>query len=66
MKIKIRNLHLAAFVKINGAQLLGTDDGQFVFESSKTVAQWRMEHLNSCCRQVDRELLDLRRLLPRK
>lgn len=63
MQIKIRSLHLAAYIKAHGAELLGVEDGQFVFESSRTTSSWRLEHANSCCRVVDLQLLELRKLL---
>jgi hypothetical protein len=66
MRIKVRPLHLAAYIKTHGGVLLDIEDEQFVFESEKTTKQWRIEHSVSCCRKVDKELIDLRNLLKSK
>lgn len=62
MIIKVRALHLAAYIKANGAKLLGVESGQYIFESDRSVTEWRILHSDSCCRRVDRELLDLRKI----
>lgn len=65
IKISSRDMHLAAYMKANGAELVAaskTDFG-FVFRSTTSEAQWRINHSNSCCKRVDDELLSLKRML---
>jgi len=58
-----REMHLAAYMKFRGATLVkGGRDG-FVFETDRSLDEWRVEHGNSCCLQVDRELLTLKHFL---
>jgi hypothetical protein len=64
-KFSCKELHLAAFIKSNGAEFLGFENNCFVFESEKDLSQWRVEHSNSCCRRVDQELINLRKFLKR-
>lgn len=66
MRIKVRPLHLAAYIKTQGGVLLDIEDEQFVFESEKSTKEWRIQHSASCCRKVDKELIDLRNLLKSK
>lgn len=66
MIIKIRALHLAAYIKAHGGTLLDIEKDNFVFETNKTISEWRVEHASSCCRHVDRELIDLRSMLKSK
>jgi hypothetical protein len=63
MVIKIKALHLAAYIKAHGGILISVDKNSFVFETDKTISEWRIEHASSCCRHVDRELIDLRSML---
>lgn len=65
-KIETKNLHFAAYLKANGAVFQGLDRGAFRFESERPEREWRVQHSNSCCRRVDLELIDLRRLLKTK
>jgi hypothetical protein len=66
MRIKVRSLHLAAYIKTHGGLLVDVEDDQFVFDSEKSTKEWRIEHSASCCRRVDKELIDLRNLLKSK
>lgn len=58
--IKVRNIHLAAYIKANGGVVKGYKDGKFIFESDKTFDDWNILHSNSCCRKVDQELINLK------
>ena len=62
-QVSVRNLHLAAYMKVHGARLLRVEKGIFVFETNTPISEWRVSHSNSCCRVVDRELIDLRKLI---
>lgn len=53
---------MAAFIKANGAELLAYQDSKFCFRSNKSFKDWQMEHMNSCCKKVDLELIALREL----
>ena len=61
--IKSREMHLAAYMKANGANLIGLTDRVFLFQSTETEMEWRLQHGNSCCKRVDDELLTLKRML---
>lgn len=60
MVIQIRQLGLAAFVKMCGAKLVKVDGKEFFFESEKTMQQWRVEYNNSCCMRHDALVCELR------
>ena len=60
-----KELHLAAYIKSNGAEFLGFENGSFVFNSDKSLSQWRVAHSNGCCRRVDQELINLRKFIKR-
>lgn len=61
--VAVRELHLAAFMKYNGAVFLGFKSGKFLFTSDRNESEWRVRHSNSCCRGVDNELITLRQFL---
>jgi hypothetical protein len=62
-EIRVRDLHLAAYMKYHGAEFLGFKSELFEFSSEFTEAEWRVKHSNSCCRGVDAELINLRKFL---
>lgn len=62
-RLLVKDLHLAAYMKSNGAKFLGHESKHFVFEDTKALGEWRVEHSNSCCRRVDLELISLRKLM---
>jgi len=62
-ELKIRDLHLAAFMRYNGADFLDFKNGNFLFSSEKSENEWRVLHSKSCCRGVDGELINLRKFL---
>ena len=62
VNITHKELHLAAFMKANGAELLSVKDG-FLFETDETEEAWRIRHSNSCCVLVDNEMLSMKRML---
>ena len=63
MQIAIKQLGLAAYIKMQGGQLVKVENRQFFFESEKSEAQWRVEYNNSCCMKHDTTLCELRRFL---
>jgi len=61
--MEIRELHLAAFMKVNGAEFVSYEKRKFVFKTDKPESEWRVQHSNSCCRRVDVELIELRKFI---
>jgi hypothetical protein len=62
MKLSTKNLGLAAFMKANGAVFNGLEGDRFVFDTEIQASEWKLRHVNSCCRKVDIELIALRDL----
>ncbi|RKP44668.1 hypothetical protein [Pararobbsia silviterrae] len=62
-KFTVYELHLAAYIKSNGATFDGLDGRGFKFTSDISVDAWKVKHSNSCCRRVDIELIGLRNFL---
>lgn len=62
--VERREIHLAAYMKTQGASLVkaGPEFG-FIFETDRSLNDWRVEHSNSLALAVDRELLTLKRFL---
>jgi len=63
MQVKVKQLHLAAYMKANGANFIELSNGYFLFESDIPISKWRVSHSSSCCKNVDHELIKLRNLL---
>jgi hypothetical protein len=69
MILRTKKLALAAYLKMHGALFQGHQEGQFVFKvdaESKSLEDWQVDYLNSCCHKHDTELVNLRGLLPRR
>ena len=62
IKIDSRDLHLAAYMRYNGAELVSFERGVFTFLSNKKISDWRIEHTSSDCFKIDRELMSLKRM----
>lgn len=62
-ELDIRNLHLAAYIKYYGANLVRIENNKMIFESSKSLQEWQLEHSKSDSLKIDRELLTLKRLV---
>ena len=58
--IQVKQLGLAAFIKMGGAVLIGIKDRQFIFESHTNLEDWRLQYNNSCCMQHDAMVCELR------
>lgn len=61
-ELRIKNLGLAAYLKMKGEPLLRIEDKGFIFETSKTESEWRIEYSNSESSAHDSEVLLLKRL----
>jgi len=63
IKLDTRELHLAAYMRYNGAKLISFDGKYFIFESDINISDWRISHTDSDCYKIDRELLSLKRMV---
>lgn len=67
MVISVNKLGFGAYIKMKSEQpgsdtsFLGFKNNAFEFESKKTLEQWRVEYLNSCCSKHDSILCELRK-----
>ena len=67
MELETRKLGLAAYIKMEGGTLKGLDGAtntfKFLDTPDKTLVDWEMQYVNSCCHRHDTELVNLRKLL---
>lgn len=61
-EIEIRHLGFAAYIKMQGGNLVRVEGRTFVFESDKSVQDWRREYNRSCCMRHDVLVCELRLL----
>lgn len=61
--IYVKNIGLAAYMRGQGARLLGVADRQFGFESDQPISQWRLAYLGSVEYRADAQVLALKTLL---
>lgn len=62
-QIAVKQLGLAAFIKMKGLNIVKVFDRHFYFESDKSLEEWRVEYTNSCCMQHDTTVCELRQFL---
>lgn len=60
MRISVNQLGLAAYIKMSGAHLVQVEGKTFIFESDKSVSDWRVDYNNSCCMKHDTLVCELR------
>lgn len=63
MRVEIKQLGLAAYVKINGGRILGYQDGKFIMDTDKSEQEWEIEYMNSESFKHDSEVMYLRKLM---
>lgn len=63
MRVEIKQLGLAAFVKINGGKIVGYTNGKFVMDTDRTEQEWEIEYMNSESFKHDSEVMYLRKLM---
>jgi len=63
MRLYIKGIGLAAYIKMQGDKLVDVKNKMFVFESDKTEQAYQIEYLSSCCSYHDAEVCNLRKLL---
>lgn len=61
--IKVKQLGLAAFIRMEGAELVKVEDKHFLLESEKTLEEWRIAYSNSCCMKHDSLVCEMRYFL---
>jgi hypothetical protein len=61
--IRVRQLGLAAFIKMNGAALKGIEEKEFLLETEIPLDKWRLDYNNSCCIKHDALVCELRHFL---
>lgn len=62
-RIQVRQLGLAAFLKMKGIPLLEVADRAFIFDSDATLEEWNSLYDESCCKTHDTLVCELRRFL---
>ena len=65
-QIRVRQLGLAAFIKLKGVDLDGVENDEFVFTTDISKDEWQIRYSNSCCSTHDAILCDLRKFLSSK
>ena len=67
MRVEVRKLGLAAYMKMKDVEFKGydADERHFVFESDRDEREWYVEYLNTDCHRHDTELMGLRTLMRR-
>lgn len=64
MEIKTSDLGLAAYLKKQNCLLIRKEGKkEIIFESEKTLNNWEIEYMNSCCKKHDTEVMILRKFL---
>ncbi len=62
--VATRKLGLAAWMKMNGCELLGfTRKEGFTFKAMDPLDVWVVGYANSCCSKHDAELINLRSMM---
>lgn len=61
--IKVKQLGLAAFIRMNGAELVKVEDKHFHLQTDKTLDEWRIDYSNSCCMKHDALVCEMRYFL---
>ncbi len=63
MELKINDLSLSAFMKMEGASLIDVKVKTFIFESELSENAWRIKFLKSESSKFDSEVRELRKFL---
>ena len=66
--LEIKDIGLAAYMKMHGSKVLGYDGNVFQMQSNpeaKSFEDWSLEYTNSCCCSHDNQLLQLRDMVRR-
>lgn len=60
MQIEVKQLGLAAFIKMHGSKLLDYKNNMFIFESVSTEKDWMLKYMQSECKEFDKSVMELR------
>ena len=66
VQVKKSDIHFGAFLKAKGAEVVETSSYGFKFDISnlhKSIQDLKIEHSNSEALKIDRELLNLKKLM---
>lgn len=58
--IKIKNIGLAAYIKLKGCPLIQYRNDRFYFETNLSSIEWKLQYSNSICLKREQALHDLR------
>lgn len=61
--IEVSHLGLAAYIKMHDAKLINVENRVFIFESDRTLNDWRVEYNNSCCMRHDTLVCEMRHFI---
>lgn len=61
--IQVKQLGLAAYIRMNGAELVEVKNREFFLETPLTLDEWRLKYSNSCCMKHDALVCELRNFL---
>lgn len=64
MVIKTNKLGLAAYIQLQGMELVKVSAGWFYFNAPTDTRYFEVKYLNSCCHKHDNNVMSLRNLLP--
>lgn len=62
MRVVVKNLGLAAYIKLQGGQIVGSTAHTIVFETDRTGQEWRQSYANSDFARFNSELINLQKL----
>lgn len=62
-RVKVKNIGLAAYMRLHGARLLSVMDRAFVFDTDRAVSEWKLAYQESQEYKADQQVLALKRLL---
>lgn len=67
MTLAIKDIALAAYMKMNGCKVLSYDGNTFSMadDGSRDFDEWSLDYTNSCCCTHDNQLLQLRDMVRR-
>lgn len=63
MTVKVKQLGLAAYIKMSGAKLVRVEDRFFVIETDVPLEEWRLRYNDSCCMRHDSLVCEMRNFL---
>lgn len=62
MRVTVKNLGLAAYIKLQGGIIVGSTAHTVTFETDQTGQEWRQSYANSDFSRFNSELIELQNL----